>query len=235
MSNKTTLIVGGTRGIGLVIKQALVKRGDRVYTATRANLSDADHFRIELPHLLKIGVNIKINYLIFAHRYRGIDWDDDFDITVKGVNILINQLKDSFLNEASIVILGSNAAHFVLKEQSASYHATRAALEGLTKYYAATLGPVGIRCNTVLPTTIIKPENAHFFTEDNEIRNMIEKITPLRRMGCASDVANTVEFLCSKKSSFITGQSFYVDGGLSIIGQESIAREFVEKTGDNLA
>lgn len=225
MLNKTTLIIGGTAGIGSVIKQVLVGRGDRVYTASRSDLFDANHFKIDLPNPFEIDGAIKLNYLIFAHRYRGQEWDDDFNITVKAVDILINQLKDSFLNEASIVILGSNAGHFALEEQSASYHATRAALGGLVKYYAATLGHKGIRCNSVLPATIIKPENVHFFTEGNEVRKMIEQITPLRRMGRANDVANMVEFLCCEKSSFITGQSFFVDGGLSIIGQENIARE----------
>jgi len=104
----------------------------------------------------------------------------------------------------------------------------------LVKYYAATLGHKGIRCNSVLPTTIIKPENEHFFTEGNDVRKMIERITPLCRMGTAKDVANTVGFLCSDKSSFITGQSFFVDGGLSVIGQESIAREFIAQKHPNL-
>ena len=56
---------------------------------------------------------------------------------------------------------------------------------------------------------------------------MIEQITPLRRMGTAKDIANAVAFLCSDKSSFITGQSIYVDGGLSLVGQESIARKYI--------
>lgn len=227
MLNKISLIIGGTRGIGSVIKKTLTERGDDVYCASRSDLFEANHFKIDLPNKIKIDRSIKLNYLIFSHRYRGEKWDDDFNITVKAVDILINQLKDLFLNEASIVILGSNAAHFVLNEQTASYHASRAALEGLTKYYAAKLGYKGIRCNSVLPTTIIKPENEHFFTEENGIRKMIERITPLRRMGSALDVANTVEFLCSEKSSFITGQSIFVDGGLSIIGQESIARFYI--------
>ncbi len=233
MLNRTTLIIGGTRGIGSVIKQALVTRGDHVYTASRSDLSDTNHFKIDLPSTIEIDNTLKLNYLIFAHRYRGQEWDDDFNITVKGVDILINQLKDSFVNEASIVILGSNAGHFVVEEQPAAYHASRAALGGLVKFYASTLGHKGIRCNSVLPTTIIKPENEHFFTEENDVRKMIEKITPLRRMGNAKDVANMVEFLCSDKSSFITGQSFFVDGGLSIIGQESIARECIEKKHPN--
>jgi 3-oxoacyl-[acyl-carrier protein] reductase len=232
MLNKT-LIIGGTRGIGSVIKQVLVERGDHVYTASRRDLSDANHFKVDLPDQIEIDGTIKLNYLIFAHRYRGQVWEDDFNITVKAVDNVINQLQGSFLNEASIVILGSNAGHFVLEEQSVSYHATRAALSGLVKYYAAALGQKGIRCNSVLPTTIIKPENENFFTEENDVRKMIERITPLGRMGRAKDVASTVEFLCSEKSSFITGQSFFLDGGLSIIGQESIARNYNEQKHPN--
>lgn len=226
MSNRTTLIIGGTKGIGSVIKLSLVERGDLVFTASRSALPNENHFEINLPEKIEFNDSLKLNYLIFTHRYRGHDWDQDFDITVKAVNSLINQLKNSFLDEASIVILGSNAGNFVLEEQSASYHASRAALFGLMKYYAATLGYKGIRCNIVLPTTVIKPENKNFFSSDNAVRQMIQKITPLGRMGTAEDIANMVEFLCSDKSSFITGQSFYVDGGLSIIGQENIAREF---------
>jgi NAD(P)-dependent dehydrogenase (short-subunit alcohol dehydrogenase family) len=86
-------------------------------------------------------------------------------------------------------------------------------------------GPKMIRCNCILPSTIIKPENEDFFSKDNSVRKMIEKITPLRRMGDSKDIANLIDFLCSDKSSYITGNSFYIDGGLSLVGQESIARE----------
>ena len=46
-------------------------------------------------------------------------------------------------------------------------------------------------------------------------------------MGEADDIANMVEFLCSPKSTFITGNSFFVDGGLSLVGQETIARNLL--------
>ena len=224
MRKKTTLLIGGTRGIGLAIERTLTSRGDYVYTASRSPASKANHININLPSEINIDKSVKLNYLIFSHRYRGENWDDDFAITVKAVDILINQLNGSFLDEAAIVILGSNAGKIAVQEQSASYHASRSALDGLMKYYAATLGSKGIRCNLVLPATVMKPENHQYYTKDNTIRQMIERITPLRRMGTAEDVANLVEFLCSEKSSFITGQSFCVDGGLSSIGQESIAR-----------
>ena len=63
--------------------------------------------------------------------------------------------------------------------------------------------------------------------KDNEVRKMIEEITPLGRMGDAEDIANIVEFLCSSKASFLTGNSFMVDGGLSLVGQETIARNLL--------
>jgi len=97
MLNKKTLIIGGRRGIGSVIKQVLVDRGDHVYTASRSDLSDANHFKIDLPNKIEIDDTIKLNYLIFAHRYRGQEWGDDFNITVKAVDILINQLKKLIL------------------------------------------------------------------------------------------------------------------------------------------
>ena len=226
MLKSNSLIIGGTRGIGSVIKEVLLDRGDCVYTASRSSSTDPSHLILGKSNNVKLDPSLNLNYLIFAHRYRGQEWDDDFNVTVKLVDLVINQFKNSFFNEASIVILGSNAGHFVLEEQSSSYHASRAALGGLVKYYAATLGHLKIRCNSVLPSTIIKPENELFFTENNEVRKMIEKITPLGRMGTAIDIANMVAFLCSDKASFITGQSFFVDGGLSIVGQESIAREY---------
>jgi len=232
MLKKTSLIIGGTRGIGSVIKHSLVKRGDQVYTASRAQSSEK-HFNVNLPDKIEIKKIVKLNYLIFAHRYRGEEWQGDFNVTVKAVDILVNQMKNIFLGEASIVVLGSNAGNFAVEEQSASYHASRAALGGLVRYYAAKLGHKGIRCNLIMPSTIIKPENEHFFTKKNSVRKMIEKITPLGRMGNALDIANMVEFLCSEKSSFITGQSFFVDGGLSIIGQESVAREYAKQKHPN--
>ena len=227
MNKNTTLIIGGTKGIGLIIKDLLRERGDDVYTVSRSCTKDPNHFKSELPNCFEIGVNAEISYLIFAHRYRGDEWDEEFHTMVKSVDVVIQHLKKKFAKDASIVILGSNAGSFVVQEQNAAYHATRAAIGGLVKYYGATLGPMGIRCNAVIPNTIIKPENETFFGENNETRKMIERITPLGRMGRAKDVANVVEFLCSEKSSFITGQSIYVDGGLSLVGQESIARRFL--------
>lgn len=229
----TSFVVGGTRGIGQIIFDQLVRRGDCVYKVSRTeypNCSNHIKFNITSPNieLLVNQINSSINYLVFSHRYRGTDWHEEFEITVRGVSLMIEALISKFTtSESSVVIIGSNASRFVVNEQPAQYHASRASLESLTQYFAVKYGKVKIRFNCILPCTLIKPENQNFFTEDNQVRKMIERITPLGRMGNAKDIADLVEFLCSEKSSFITGQSFVVDGGLSLRSQEGIARDLL--------
>ena len=54
---------------------------------------------------------------------------------------------------------------------------------------------------------------------------LFKHIIPLSRQGTDDDIAKLVSFLCSDDSSFITGQNIFVDGGLSLVGQESLARK----------
>jgi len=224
-----SLIIGGTRGIGLVVRDHLLNRGDLVYTVSRSKTDEKYHINCDISKDCSV-ISDKVDSIdnvIFMHRYRGNDWNDEFDITVKGVDNVIQAVSNKLNKDSSVVIISSNASHFVLEEQPAEYHSSRAALDGLMRYYAVAYGNKGVRFNSILPATLIKPENIDFFTKDNKVRKMIEKITPLGKMGNAKDIANIVEFLCSSKSSFLTGNSFMMDGGLSLVGQESIARNLL--------
>ena len=101
----------------------------------------------------------------------------------------------------------------------------------MMRYYAVKYSLKGIRFNCILPSKIIKPSNKKFFYKDKKgikIRKLIESITPLGRMGSIKDVANLAIFLTNDQSNYITGQSFIVDGGLSLISQEAIAN-FLKK------
>ena len=224
-----SVVIGGISGIGSVIAKHLANRGDKIYTISRSDSTSKNHISCDISSDCTSIIDriTSIDYLIFAHRYRGTDWNKTFDVTVKGVDNVIKAVSNKLNKNSSVVIISSNASHFVSEEQPAEYHSSRAALDGLMRYYAVAYGNKGIRFNSILPSTLIKPENIDFFTKDNKVRKMIENITPLGRMGEADDIANLVEFLCSPKSSFITGNTFFVDGGLSIIGQESIARDLL--------
>ena len=226
---QTSVIIGGLSGIGSAIAKHLSNRGDKVYTVSRSNPETNNHIScdISVDCTPIIDCITDIDYLIFTHRYRGTDWNETFDVTVKGVNNVIQAVSNKLNKGASVVVISSNASHFVLDEQSVEYHSSRSALDGLMRYYAVTYGNRGIRFNSILPSYLIKPENIDFFDKDNTVRKMIEEITPLGRMGKAEDIANIVDFLCSQKSSFITGNSFMADGGLSLVGQETIARDLL--------
>ena len=229
----TSIVVGGTKGIGSVLTSKFKTRGDNVYTVSRSKIKDSNHLSIDLSEfkslisLKKIIQKIKgfseIDFIVFTQRYRGQeDIDKEFNLMVKSTKYLIEDLSDLYSKSTSIVILGSPVGKFISMGQSQSYHITRAALEQLAKHYAVELGPKGVRVNCVMPGTIIKPENKEYFINNPERINKIKKITPLRRIGTSEDIADLILFLCSKKSSFITGQNIFIDGGMTLLWQESI-------------
>ena len=110
----------------------------------------------------------------------------------------------------SIVNIGSGANH-VPFPKLIDYCASKGGIEMLTKCAATEFGPLGIRVNCVAPGAI---ENERTKVENPEYAKTWEALTPLRRCGTTSDVANTVIYLCSEQASFVTGQTLYVDGGL---------------------
>ena len=229
-----SLIIGGSRGIGKSIYETLKKRGDVLYTLSRSSKKSKYSLNIDitkktdLKSLENFFKKININNLIFTQRYRGNDNNLEYDVIVKATNEIIKIAK--FKKQcSSIVILGSIASQTIIHDQDEVYHYTRGALETLTKYYACTLGIKKTRVNCVLPTKIFKPENKKFFLKkNNEDRKLLEKITPLKRMGDSKDVANLVDFLTSDKSSYLTGLILPIDGGLRLLGQEQIAKKFIK-------
>ena len=231
---KNSLIIGGQRGISLVIFNTLKKRGDNIFTISRSKVANknsilADINTVEgLEKIKNKFMNKKINNLIFSHRYRGQNSHEEFQVMVEATNNIIKILENNFLKNSSIIVLSSIATSTIVHDQNATYHYTRGALDTLVKYYACTLGKKKIRINCIQPTKILKPENKSYFLKNNADRKLIEKITPLGRMGDAQDIADLVDFLTSDKSTFITGTIIPVDGGLRLVSQEQIAKIFIK-------
>jgi 3-oxoacyl-[acyl-carrier protein] reductase len=229
---KKTVLIGGNSGIGKVIYNTLKKRGDAIIKISRSqsefnkknNLS-ADISSIEgLNKIKKNFYQKKINNIIFAQRYRGNNSMEEYKVMVESTDNLIKLFKRNLLKNSSIIILSSIASTTVVPEQNASYHYTRGALETLVKYYACNLGNKNIRINCIQATTVFKPENKFFYNKKNITRKILEKITPLKRMGSSQDIANIIDFLTSDKSSYITGTTIPVDGGLRLVSQASICK-----------
>ena len=90
------------------------------------------------------------------------------------------------------------------------YSASKAAIIGLSKSLAQELGPSNIRVNCIAPGVIDTDMNAmHSADTMQELADQ----TPLGRVGAAAEVADSILYLCSDKSSFITGQVLGVTGG----------------------
>ena len=232
MKNKTSIIIGGTKGLGSVITKKLKDRGDRTIIFSRninkkiknqkLDLIDKNQIKDTFSNSSKFK---KIDNLIFSHRYRWNNAEEDYQISLHSLEQIIDLMKDKLSKKSSIIIINSIAIRTIVDDQPQRYHVIRGGLEQLTKYSAIKLGKNGTRVNSILVTKIIKPENKNFFLKkNNSVRKMMEKITPLRRMGDAEDVANLVDFLTNDKSSFITGLSIPIDGGTHLLSQESITK-----------
>ena len=95
----------------------------------------------------------------------------------------------------------------------------------MSRYFAVNLGRKGIRVNSVTPFTFLKDESKDFYVNNHELMDLYKSIVPLGRMGTAEDSSNLIEFLCSPSAKFINGQNIYVDGGLSLVWPETLARQ----------
>lgn len=236
-----SIIVGGTRGLGRVVARILAVRGDVVSVIGRTNTRAASERRVRfyvadvrdsaatraaLDRLLKDGG--KVNYCVFLQRYRdaGDEWDGEFHTTLTATRNIIEHIVPHFSAKADKAILAVSSVYskYAGDSQGVSYHVAKAALDQMMRYYALTLGPKRIRVNSIMPSTFLKDESRSYYERNKQLRQLLEKITPLNRIGTADDCANVIAFLCSPQASFVTGQSLMVDGGLSLHWPESLAR-----------
>jgi NAD(P)-dependent dehydrogenase (short-subunit alcohol dehydrogenase family) len=145
-------------------------------------------------------------------KLREEDWDRTIRTNLKGCFLCTQQaaLLMRAGGDGSIINIGSgaNKAPF---PNLVDYCASKGGIEILTRVAAVELGPLGIRVNCVAPGTI---EVERTKREAPDYADTWARLTPLRRIGQPSDVADAVVFLASDAARFITGQTLYVDGGL---------------------
>lgn len=142
------------------------------------------------------------------------DWDDMFDVNVKGVFHccqavlpgMISRKAGSIVNVSSIwgVVGASCEVH---------YSAAKAAVIGLTRALAKEVGPSGIRVNGVAPGVIETHMTAGL---DAETMEALRTDTPLGTIGTPRDVADAIYYLASERAGFVTGQVLGVNGGFVI-------------------
>jgi NAD(P)-dependent dehydrogenase (short-subunit alcohol dehydrogenase family) len=120
-----------------------------------------------------------------------------------------------FVRPGGRVVITSSMSAVHGQELRAAYAATKAGLSGLVRALAVEWGPRGVNVNAVGPGIIETPLTKAYMEEFPERVKAAIAHTPLRRIGKPEDVADVVLFLASDASRFMTGQTVYVDGGVS--------------------
>lgn len=142
------------------------------------------------------------------------EWDRIFDVNIKGVyNCTQIALKSMIRNHYGKIINVSSILGISGSSCEVAYSASKAAVIGFTKALAKEVGPCEINVNTVAPGVIDTKMNRKI---EPEIIERLKQQTPLGTIGTCEDIAETILFLASDRSKFITGQVISPNGGLVI-------------------
>lgn len=139
-------------------------------------------------------------------------WRRTLSINLDGVFYLTRRSVDHFKTDSAIVNLSSLAAHRGAKS-NAHYGASKGALGAMSRALANELAPK-TRVNVVSPGVIETPMTRDLIATrgDETLR-----LTPMGRLGKASEIASVIAFLCSPAASYVNGETIHVNGGLYMI------------------
>jgi NAD(P)-dependent dehydrogenase (short-subunit alcohol dehydrogenase family) len=224
------LITGGASGIGRAIAEKGAANGWDVVVLDRqpgtvgktviADLSDTSDTARALDEALADGpISRLVNNVgaVFPAPLREQSLDDvdrayalNLRCAVQCTQALLPGMSDAGFGR--IVNMTSRAA--LGKELRTAYAASKAGLIGLTRVWALELGPEGITVNAIGPGPIATELFAQ--ANDAERTKRITDAIPVRRMGTPADIAHTAAYLLDEHAGFVTGQTIYVCGGLTV-------------------
>jgi len=149
------------------------------------------------------------------------DWDFSFDLNVRSMFRIIQAFLPKMLERggASIINVASVAGSVKGIPNRFVYGASKAAVIGLSKSIAIDFIRRGIRCNAMCPGTIDTPslgDRINAFADPAQARKDFIARQPMGRLGTAEEIGDACVYLASDESRFMTGQTFLIDGGITI-------------------
>jgi glucose 1-dehydrogenase len=149
------------------------------------------------------------------------DFDAVLDVNLKGVffatQAFVRQCQAS--RRPGKVINVSSVHEEMAFPNFAAYCASKGGVRMLTRTLAVELGPLGVTINSIAPGAIETPINRALLNDPIKLNSLVSQI-PLARLGKPADVAGLAVFLASCDSDYVTGTTYFVDGGLSVFYQE---------------
>jgi NAD(P)-dependent dehydrogenase (short-subunit alcohol dehydrogenase family) len=243
LENKNIIVTAAGQGIGKATAIAFHNEGANVFATdinenTLKSLKDEyskiDTFKLDsankkdvesyCKHLNKI--DVLFNAVGFVHHGTILDceekdWDFSFNVNIKSMYFMCKAILPKMLEnkKGSIINIASVASSLKGVPNRFAYGASKAAIVGLTKSIAADFVKQNIRCNAIAPGTIFTPswEDRVKQSEDpvQAKKDFIAR-QPMGRLGTADEIASMAVYLAGDESGFTTGNTFSVDGGMTI-------------------
>lgn len=226
---KTILIIGASSGIGKELALQLADSGHQVVGTYHRHSITSTHSNLRYMAYDVMGetplqdMPEKIDALIYCPgsillkpfaRIRPDDFVQDYQLNVIGAVKVIQSILPALklALQANIVFLSSVAATLGLNYHSV-VASSKGALEGLTRALAAEFAPT-IRVNAIALSLTDTPLASGLLNTEQKIEANAQR-HPMKRIGNTSDVTHMISFILSDQASWITGQIFHVDGGMS--------------------
>ena len=141
------------------------------------------------------------------------DWDWNFAMVLRHAYLTAQLAGRAMVDRGGVMVFVASVSGLTSAPRHAAYGAAKAALMSLVRTVAVELGPLGVRANAVAPGAVWTPRVAALLGEAGKTR--AAENAPLRRIASPVDIASAILFLVSDLSSYVTGQTLVVDGGVS--------------------
>jgi glucose 1-dehydrogenase len=145
------------------------------------------------------------------------DFDKVLAVNLRGAFLCAREAVRGFLNDGrpGAIVNVSSVHQLIPKPRFLGYSVSKGGMQNLTRTLALEYASRGIRVNGIGPGATVTPINRSWI-DDPVKRAMVESHIPMRRAGGAEEMAAVTAFLCSDEAAYITGQTLFVDGGLTL-------------------
>ncbi|BAZ17182.1 glucose 1-dehydrogenase [Calothrix sp. NIES-4071] len=152
-----------------------------------------------------------------SHELKTEDFDSVLGVNLRGAFLCARETIKHLLsqNRSGVIINISSVHEIIPRPFYLSYSISKGGMENMTKTLALEYANKGIRVNGVAPGATITPINEEW-VNDPEKKVVVESHIPMSRAGTSEEMAAAVAFLASDEAAYITGQTLFVDGGLTL-------------------